>query len=101
MAGQPSQPQEQRPDRAQLREQLADLEHQQWMAWTQHLAATETLTTARLARWQAQWQPYPALSDAAKEKDRVFADRVLALLEEFGLLDATTTVANGATGDQR
>ena len=69
-----------------LRERLADLEHEQWMDWSRQLAAGESLSANRLARWKANWVPYAALSESDKEQDRAYADRILELLEEFGLL---------------
>ena len=62
---------------------LADLEHEQWMAWSRELASTEQLSPERLARWRSQWVPYVELPEEAKDHDRVWADRVLALLERY------------------
>ena len=33
-------------------EQLAELEHDQWIAWSKNIAETETLNPERLARWK-------------------------------------------------
>jgi hypothetical protein len=63
-----------------VREQLAAVEHDQWVAWSQEIAKTEAITPERLARWQALWCPYDALSEAQKDQDREWADRVLAIL---------------------
>lgn len=67
-------------DRNKLREQLAALEHAQWVEWSQHVAARETLSSERLARWRSCWAPYAELPESVKDPDRVYADRVLALL---------------------
>ena len=59
------------------------------MAWSQHLAAMEQVSTERLRGWQAHWVPYADLSEEAKELDRVWAERILDLLDELGLIHAT------------
>jgi hypothetical protein len=68
-----------------LREQLAKLEHEQWCEWSRSLAATETLSEARLESWKGRWIPYVELSEADKELDRKYADLVLAVLREARL----------------
>jgi hypothetical protein len=83
MAMAPSERNDRPPDRTWLREQLAELEHRQWMEWSQHLAAAEGLSADRLARWRARWVPYAQLPEAIKDQDRVYADRILALLGGF------------------
>ncbi len=66
-----------------LREQLAEIEHEQWMAWSKDVAARESLSPERVARWQRYWVPYAELSEEVKEQDRAYADQVLALLGRF------------------
>ncbi len=64
-----------------LREQLAALEHEQWALWAADIARTEAITPARLERWQRLIRtPYADLTEAEKDQDREWADRVLALL---------------------
>ena len=63
-----------------LREELAALEHEQWAHWTAHLL--DHFTPENVARWRRQVDtPYERLSDEEKEKDREWADKVLALLD--------------------
>lgn len=71
-----------RPDsvRRELREKLAELEHEQWCDWSRSVAETETLAPERLEAWKKRWIPYSELSEADKDMDREYADRVLALL---------------------
>lgn len=64
----------------ELREKLAELEHEQWCDWSRSVAATETLAPERLEAWTKRWVPYSELSEADKDMDREYADRVLALL---------------------
>lgn len=63
-----------------LREQLAALEHEQWAHWTRYML--DNLTPENMARWRQQVEtPYGELSEAEKESDRRWADKVLGLLE--------------------
>jgi len=62
-----------------LREELAALEHEQWVRWARHFLAHAT--PENLARWQRQCEtPYDQLTEAEKDRDREWADRVLAIL---------------------
>lgn len=62
------------------RERLSELEHEQWIAWSKNIAETETITPARLERWKELWKPYDALTEAQKDQDREWADKVLAII---------------------
>lgn len=64
------------------REALASLEHSQWMAWSQDIATNEPISPERLSRWAALWVPYEDLTEAQKEQDRVWADKVLAIIDD-------------------
>jgi len=62
-----------------LREQLADLEHEQWAHWTRYML--DNLTPENIARWRRQCDtPYADLSEKEKDSDREWADKVLALV---------------------
>lgn len=66
-----------------MRERLAELEHSQWCEWSQHLVSGgENISEVRLMRWRRLWVPYSRLSEAAKEADRDYADRVIKALIE-------------------
>lgn len=67
----------------ELREKLAELEHDQWVAWSRSLVASENISTERVERWSKFWVPYKKLSEEQKETDRVWADRVMKLLEGY------------------
>ena len=59
-----------------LIEVLAAIEHEQWSLWAQHMLANATPANRR--RWRRQLAtPYAELTEAEKEKDRVFARKVL------------------------
>jgi len=60
-----------------LIEDLANLEHIQWIEWSKNLAKREHLSEMRLARWKRLWIPYKDLSEEEKEQDRIWARKVL------------------------
>jgi len=66
-----------------LLEKLAELEHEQWVKWSKNLADTENISENRLFRWKKLWVQYWALTEKDKEKDRIWARKVLKLLKEI------------------
>jgi len=64
-----------------LLEKLAELEHEQWMAWSKQIAFSDGVVVMRLKRWRELWVPYKQLSETAKEQDRIWARKVLELLK--------------------
>ena len=83
---------------SELRERLAELCHEQWSGWMEHLVRRSvvfgngavTLQTGDLLirradaeRWQRQMKtPYSQLQSGEQESDRKEADRILALLAD-------------------
>jgi hypothetical protein len=64
-----------------IREELANLEHQQWAHWTQYML--DNLTPENIERWRRQIDtPYSELSEKEKASDRNWADKVLALVNK-------------------
>lgn len=64
-----------------LRERLAELEHQQWASWLNYMK--EHATDENIEEWVRKMKiPYSALTEAEKESDRYWADKVLELLAE-------------------
>jgi hypothetical protein len=61
-----------------LLERLAEVEHEQWVAWSKSVA--DEVAAERRRRWEACWVPYAQLPDDVKELDRVWARKVLAAL---------------------
>lgn len=62
-------------------ERLAAAEHEQWMHWaTAVLAGEPGISAARRASWQAAMVPYAQLDESAKELDRVWARKALAVI---------------------
>ncbi len=62
------------------REKIAELEHEQWIAWSKNIAETDNISIERTERWAKLWIPYAELTEAQKDQDRIWADKTLALL---------------------
>jgi len=58
-----------------LVERVARLEHEQWMEWSK--AVADEVSSETRDRWEAFWVPYDELPDDVKERDRLWARRVL------------------------
>lgn len=66
----------------ELKEKLADLEHQQWAHWTIYML--DNLTKENLKRWGEQVAtPYSELSEKEKDSDRIWADKVLRIIHQI------------------
>lgn len=79
-------------------EELSNLEHQQWMEWSKEIAkeleelkvlcyagkTTKAIQkiNKRLNRWEKYWVEYGKLDDETKEFDRVWARKVMKVLNE-------------------
>ena len=62
-----------------IREQIAELEHEQWIAWSKNIAETDNISIERAERWAKLWIPYSELTEDQKDQDRIWADKILAL----------------------
>ncbi len=60
-------------------EELADLEHRQWMHWSKYLAENHDIPEGLEEKWEENWRPYEELSDELKEKDRKWARKALKI----------------------
>lgn len=94
-------------DKKLLLERLSDLEHQQWESWSKAIAdllekagdVIDELTTdnpnatamqmevlhridKKIKSWNTYWVPYEELEDSIQEYDRVWARKVLDIVEE-------------------
>lgn len=69
-----------------IREQLAELSHEQWAGWMKYLFLNSTegedgqviIPASLVVRWKRQMNtPYLGLPENEKESDRVEADKIL------------------------
>ena len=67
---------------ADLLERLAELEHEQWVAWAREVQGE--VAPERRERWRAFFVPYGELPEEVKEQDRAWARKVLELLRPDG-----------------
>ena len=68
-----------------LVEALAEIEHEQWMHWSQAVAAK--VSTGIADSWRKSWVDYAELTEELKEADRVWAWKVVALLRKRRLIE--------------
>lgn len=62
-------------------EQLASLEHDQWVEWAKSLLASEPgISASRRERWEKLFVPYKDLTEESKEQDRVYARKILKII---------------------
>lgn len=67
--------------RIEFLEEIADLEHQQWVSWAKALLKKEPgISKERQERWKKLFVPYQELTEGSKEQDRVYARKVLKIL---------------------
>jgi hypothetical protein len=66
-----------------LREELSELEHDQWVKWSKELAKKEDLSKERLERWEKDWVNYNKLDEETKDFDREWADKVLKIINKY------------------
>jgi hypothetical protein len=69
-------------------EQLAKLEHEQWIYYSKDVAnrinnasSLELLQNETVNKWRTKWTDYLSLSEQDKDKDRIWAKKVLELLK--------------------
>jgi hypothetical protein len=67
-----------------LIEALARIEHEQWMHWSQAVAAD--VSNATCSKWRRSWVAYDELTEELKEADRVWARKVVNLLRQRRLI---------------
>ena len=83
-------------ERSEMREQLADLAHQQWSGWMHYLFSkcdkgvdgTLIIPAWAVERWQRQMTlPYSQLDVDEQESDRKEADKFIELIEQAREID--------------
>jgi hypothetical protein len=68
----------------ELIETLAEVEHQQWLHWSN--AVAPEVADATRQKWERSWIDYSHLTEEVKEADRVWARKVVAVLRERQLI---------------
>jgi len=66
-----------------LLEELAEIEHDQWIKWSKSISESENISPERIERWKKFWCPYDELDEEIKEHDRVWARKVLAAVYKW------------------
>jgi len=61
-------------------EELAELEHNQWMEWVGTMMKTQNITPDVLANWKSYLILYSDLPEDIKEFNRKFARKVMGVL---------------------
>jgi len=68
-----------------LRERLASLEHEQWSSAAEYII--NNISFSKVRRWQRQINTdYEMLSESEKNSDREWANRVIGILIDIGVI---------------
>ena len=65
---------------SQTVERVAQVEHEQWTAWSKSVA--DEVSPERRARWEKYWVPYKDLPDDIKELDRAWARKAIQAVRQ-------------------
>ncbi len=66
-----------------LIEELAELEHDQWMKWAKDILKSEDITEERAKRWKKEsFKSYKDLSEEQKDMDREWAEKVMKIVNK-------------------
>lgn len=67
---------------SKLEEKLAELEHKQWVSWTDYFL--KNINDVNIKRWREHIRtPYNKLSESEKESDRKWAKKVLKIVTDY------------------
>ncbi len=65
-------------------EELAELEHKQWMKWAKDILKTENITEERAKRWREEsFKSYKDLTEEQKDMDKEWANKVLKIVNKY------------------
>ncbi len=67
----------------ELMEDLADLEHEQWMSWSKYVAKNNKIPKELLEKWKKNWKPYSKLDEKTKDSDREWAKKVINIIDKY------------------
>lgn len=62
-----------------LREEIAKLIHEEWVEWAKCIE--HEVSADRKQRWETVYGMYENLSEEMKDKDRLYADKIIELLK--------------------
>lgn len=68
-----------------LREEIAELIHKEWVEWAKCIE--NEVSNDRKQRWETVYGEYQSLSEKMKDKDRVYADKIIELLKSRKVID--------------
>lgn len=66
----------------ELLEELAALEHRQWIYWSKHVAENNDIPDDLREKWERSWIPYEELDEETKEHDRKWARKALEVIDD-------------------
>lgn len=65
----------------ELTEELADLEHKQWIHWMEYLI--DNITDENIEKWKKEIKtPYKELSEKGKDSDREWARKAIGIMQQ-------------------
>jgi hypothetical protein len=71
----------------ELVEKLSAPEHEQWVQYSKSVykqirqsASIDDLIKKATDKWSSKWKPYDSLSESEKDKDRIWANKVLKII---------------------
>jgi len=64
----------------ELLEELAKIEHDQWIEWSKSVSSE--VSDERRNRWKKYWVDYDELSEEVKEQDRVYARKIIKVIDQ-------------------
>lgn len=70
-------------NKKEIIEMLAEVEHNQWLVWSQSLAERNLVGRETMDKWLPLWVAYKDLSELQKEKDRAFARVVYKVIRPY------------------
>jgi len=82
----------------ELIEKLAALEHEQWTYWASAIEKSENISPERCARWKTSMVPYSELPDEVQEFDRIWARKVIEILNSYQLFHQDTPLMDITVG---
>ena len=71
-------------------EKLAELEHEQWIYWSKAMydfwyneSDRVNRLENKMEKWKKLWRPYSKLTKVEKDQDRIWARKVLKIIQDI------------------